>query len=269
MAEAIYQRTSRPAWPNEWPNAIPTPGPPTTTTRDGDDRRGDQDERPRADALAERNRGETRFRDRGDPPGDPPRRASGVEGLRSHPDRPRGSARLAGGHQGRGGAAGRTFSSPAATSSRTSPATGAGGTHPRSTRWSRTQTLTATACSVPTTTSGSLPPTPSIDKVPPTELAAGEVPLAEDPRPWFGLHNIVQELLTVGCYVCEQPYSDEAEVRGSPGDPAGADLRLPPPRVPTRAELISVGRNERCLWAPASSTSSVMAADQRSARRSR
>lgn len=72
-----------------------------------------------------------------------------------------------------------------------------------------------------------------IDEVPATELARGEVPRAEDPRPWFGLHNVVQELVSVGCYVCEQPYSDEAEAAGCPGDPNGktlADLRLPEAR---------------------------------------
>jgi hypothetical protein len=86
---------------------------------------------------------------------------------------------------------------------------------------------------------------PSIDDVPATELAAGEVPLAEDPRPWFGLHNVVQELVTVGCYVCEQAYSDEVEAAGCPGDPTGrstASLRIPE----TRLSFSGVGRNDPC-----------------------
>jgi uncharacterized protein YecA (UPF0149 family) len=91
---------------------------------------------------------------------------------------------------------------------------------------------------------------PTVDEVPATELAAGEVPAAEDPRPWFGMHNVVHDLVSVGCYVCEQPYSDEAEAAGCPGDPNGADLRLPPARapgtLPPNAGLRAVGRNERC-----------------------
>jgi hypothetical protein len=86
---------------------------------------------------------------------------------------------------------------------------------------------------------------PTIDQVPATELARGEVPLAEDPRPWFGLHNVVHELVSVGCYVCEEPYSDEAEAAGCPGDPTGRtteSLRLPAPRI----GLSTVGRNDPC-----------------------
>lgn len=88
-------------------------------------------------------------------------------------------------------------------------------------------------------TSGELP---TIEQVPPTQLAADEVPLAEDPRPWFGLHNVIHELVTVGCYVCEQPYTDEAEAAGCPGDPSGAAPRLPAPTV----NLTSAGRNDPC-----------------------
>lgn len=84
---------------------------------------------------------------------------------------------------------------------------------------------------------------PSEDEVPSSEWAAGEAPPPDDPRPWFGLHNMVRELVTVGCYVCEQAYSDEVEAAGCPGDPAGrADLRLPDPRV----SLSAVGRNDPC-----------------------
>lgn len=91
-------------------------------------------------------------------------------------------------------------------------------------------------------TSGELP---SIDEVPATQLAGGEVPRADDPRPWFGLHNIVRELVTVPfCYVCEQGYSDEVEAQPCPGDPNGEDLKMPPP--PAGYQLGSVGRNDPC-----------------------
>ena len=83
---------------------------------------------------------------------------------------------------------------------------------------------------------------PTIDEVPATQLARGEVPHVEDPRPWFGLHNVIHELVSVGCYVCEQPYSDEAEEQGCPGDPNGADLRLPESKI----GLSTVGRNDPC-----------------------
>lgn len=50
---------------------------------------------------------------------------------------------------------------------------------------------------------------------------------------------------TVGCYVCEQPYSDELEAAGCPGDPTGrttASLRIPESRV----SFSGVGRNDPC-----------------------
>lgn len=83
---------------------------------------------------------------------------------------------------------------------------------------------------------------PTVDQVPVTQLARGEVPLAEDPRPWFGLHNVIRELVAVGCYACEAPYSDEVEAQPCPGDPDGADLRIPESRI----GLGSVGRNDPC-----------------------
>lgn len=83
---------------------------------------------------------------------------------------------------------------------------------------------------------------PSIDEVPASQLAGGEVPAPEDARPWFGLHNVVHELVVVGCYACEQGYSDEVEAAGCPGDPDGHDLRLPEPTV----GLGTVGRNDPC-----------------------
>jgi hypothetical protein len=105
------------------------------------------------------------------------------------------------------------------------------------------------------TTGGELP---SIDEVPPTEIARGEAPPPDDPRPWFGLHNVVHDLVSVGCYTCEQPYSDEVEAAGCPGEPGQKlayvdeqgrdlnpnevmDLRTLPP-----ARLTSVGRNDPC-----------------------
>jgi hypothetical protein len=64
---------------------------------------------------------------------------------------------------------------------------------------------------------------PTIDQQPPTQLAADEAPAPDDARPFLGLHNIVHELMTVGCLECEQPYSDAAEEAGCPGDPNGLD----------------------------------------------
>jgi hypothetical protein len=89
------------------------------------------------------------------------------------------------------------------------------------------------------TTPGALP---TVEEVPSTELSAGEVPRADDPRPWFGLHNAIPELTTTGCYVCEQEYSDEIEAAGCPGDPEGRDLRLPDRRI----AVAQVGRNDPC-----------------------
>jgi hypothetical protein len=86
---------------------------------------------------------------------------------------------------------------------------------------------------------------PTMAEQPPTELAADERPALDDRRPWFGLHNVVHELVAAGCYVCEEPYSDEAEAAGCPGDPTGRStesLRLPEPRIP----LGGVGRNDPC-----------------------
>lgn len=83
---------------------------------------------------------------------------------------------------------------------------------------------------------------PSQDDVPAGELAADEAPAPDDARPFFGLHNIVHELVAAGCYVCEQPYTDEIEAAGCPGDPSGEDLRLPEPTIP----LSGVGRNDPC-----------------------
>lgn len=64
---------------------------------------------------------------------------------------------------------------------------------------------------------------PTIDQQPPTQLAADEAPAPDDARPFLGLHNIVHDLMTVGCLECEQPYSDAAEEAGCPGDPNALD----------------------------------------------
>jgi hypothetical protein len=85
---------------------------------------------------------------------------------------------------------------------------------------------------------------PGIDVVPDTELSREEAPRADDPRPWFGLHNLQRELVAGPfCYVCEEPYSDELEAQPCPGDPDGVDLRMPD--APAFG-VTSVGRNERC-----------------------
>lgn len=83
---------------------------------------------------------------------------------------------------------------------------------------------------------------PTVDEMPSTMLAADERPALDDARPWFGLHNVVNELVAVGCYACEQAYSDEVEAAGCPGDPEGWDLHLPEPTI----GLGTVGRNDPC-----------------------
>lgn len=77
---------------------------------------------------------------------------------------------------------------------------------------------------------------------PDSQLAAGEAPDPADPRPFLGLHNVVRELVSVGCYVCEQPWSPEVADEPCPGDPEGRDLELPEPKI----ELAPVGRNDPC-----------------------
>lgn len=83
---------------------------------------------------------------------------------------------------------------------------------------------------------------PTVAEQPATELARGEAPAPDDPRPWFGLHNVVQDLVAVGCYTCEQPYSDAAEAAGCPGEPSGPGSPAPPQRI----GLSAIGRNDPC-----------------------
>lgn len=91
----------------------------------------------------------------------------------------------------------------------------------------------------------------------PQGLAGDEAPAPGDPRPFLGMHNVVHDLVAVGCFTCEQPYSDEVEAAGCPGEPgaklayvdaAGRDLH--PNEVVDRAAAPTrfggVGRNEPC-----------------------
>ena len=90
---------------------------------------------------------------------------------------------------------------------------------------------------------------PTLGQVSDTELARGEAPALDDSRPWFGLHNVVRELVAGPfCYVCEQLYSDKIEAQPCPGDPSGADLKMPEsPISPQLANSLgSIGRNDPC-----------------------
>lgn len=95
---------------------------------------------------------------------------------------------------------------------------------------------------------------PTIDEQPASELAADETPAPDDARPFLGLHNAVQELVTVGCLECELPYSDAAEEAGCLADDPQAlaafalsqqDARRAGNVAPGMA-LGGVGRNDPC-----------------------
>lgn len=101
---------------------------------------------------------------------------------------------------------------------------------------------------------------PSIEEQPAEELARGEAPKPDDPRPWFGLHNVAQDLIGVVCWDCEQPWTKEVAGQGCLGQPTGKlayvdeqgrDLNpdevisAPTPPAP-QAGLGSVGRNDPC-----------------------
>ena len=95
--------------------------------------------------------------------------------------------------------------------------------------------------------------------LPDGELAADERPAPDDERPYFGTHNLVRELVTVGCFNCEQPLTPETAQTACPGDPGGKlahvgpdgrDL-LPNERVLAGGNVApgaidGVGRNDPC-----------------------
>lgn len=91
---------------------------------------------------------------------------------------------------------------------------------------------------------------PAVAALPDSQLAADERPAPGDARPFFGLHNVVRDLVSVGCYVCEQPYTTEVAAAPCPGDPSGKsvdELHLPDSRLGAPvAGFSGVGRNDPC-----------------------
>lgn len=81
---------------------------------------------------------------------------------------------------------------------------------------------------------------PMEDAPPPRQLARGKIPAPDDPRPFFGLHNIVRELMAIVCLDCEQPLTADTAYTNCPG------------QAPTTADRIvgqrigGVGRNDSC-----------------------
>jgi hypothetical protein len=66
---------------------------------------------------------------------------------------------------------------------------------------------------------GALPSTPG---PPGANLIAGdERPSPDDTRPFLGTHNVAQDLITVGCFACEQPLTRETAGTECPGEPGG------------------------------------------------
>lgn len=97
------------------------------------------------------------------------------------------------------------------------------------------------------------------DDRPITQLAGGEHPALEDRRPFFGTHNLIRDMVTVGCLKCEEPWSEEAEARPCSGEPEGKlayvdergqdrypDEAIAGGQVPAPAALRGVGRNDPC-----------------------
>lgn len=102
-------------------------------------------------------------------------------------------------------------------------------------------------------------PGPTVAEQPPTQLAGDERPAPDDSRPFMGLHNIVQELVAVGCYECEVPLTAaavETECAGQPpgklayvnregGDAHPGERSVRGGNVPP-GTLAGIGRNEPC-----------------------
>lgn len=83
---------------------------------------------------------------------------------------------------------------------------------------------------------------------PPTGLAGDEVPAPDDARPFLGTHNVRQELVTVGCFECEQPLTADTSGTDCPGDP-GSALRVGDVEVRGGNAALGfggVGRNDPC-----------------------
>jgi hypothetical protein len=80
----------------------------------------------------------------------------------------------------------------------------------------------------------------------PVLRAGDDPPPADDPRPFLGTHNLVRDLVTVGCFDCEQPLTPATAHSPCPGEPS-------PSAVPTTelgrvgpGTLSRVGRNDPC-----------------------
>lgn len=80
-------------------------------------------------------------------------------------------------------------------------------------------------------------------ELPPGILAADEAPAPDDERPFIGLHNIVHDLMAVGCFTCEEALTPGNAHTDCPGEPDDAPTRLGPSNV---VGLSPVGRNDPC-----------------------
>src|SRR5947209_3403485 len=69
-------------------------------------------------------------------------------------------------------------------------------------------------------------------------------PAPEDTRPFLGTHNIVNELVAVGCFDCEQPLTKANATAPCPGEPTdGAEQML---GGNVKLGFDGVGRNDPC-----------------------
>lgn len=83
---------------------------------------------------------------------------------------------------------------------------------------------------------------------PDTQLAGDEAPSVDDQRPFLGLHNVIKDLATVGCFECEKALTPEnARSDDCPGSLDGHRY-MPREDDPTaiKLDLSGVGRNDRC-----------------------
>lgn len=75
------------------------------------------------------------------------------------------------------------------------------------------------------------------------QVAGDRPPALDDDRPFFGTHNLRQDLVSIGCINCEEPLTAENARGECPGDPHGNPVVRPQMLV---GALGSVGRNDPC-----------------------
>lgn len=91
----------------------------------------------------------------------------------------------------------------------------------------------------------------------PEQYSADDPPLPDDPRLLLGLHNIRQDEVFVGCFVCESSWTPEVAAMPCPGEPTsygptgqplwdGKPLKVDGQVRDTRIAVAPVGRNDPC-----------------------